>query len=682
MTDGRSRRARSCVVLGILAFTWGGAALGQEAPAQASPPATPPPATQPATQPVAAAPAAAAPPKAKASTASAASTAGPVGTTAPTAPAKPGAAVTTGAADGPPAPGAAEEPAPTNAFEILLADLERDKKELDDLTRRAAGAKGDERDLLLPQLEDVAERYHRRLGEAATAVMATPPPGDDAARVGAAKASIAGQLAGEERRIIAALDENQAGLKLVRQKLEKASADERLPLIEDRRAHVERAGHLLGALDANIQARKTLKETADQAVAGLKKRLGDGARFVDAELHSLADQLKRLKKGAEGALPAEQKTRQAEWTEQRSLLAELQKRQLALMDSYGLDTTRYRQDLIRTTGEVSEDILDAKVAKGLVTTLRDDALAWLKDNAVTIAFKVGSFLLILVGFVLLGRIARWLARRAVAGSTHLSGLASDFFVKMVGRVVVFAGFVVAAAQIGIEVGPVLAGLGIAGFVLGFALQDTLSNFASGMMIIMYRPFDVGDVVEAAGVMGTVNAMTLVSTSILTFDNQMLVVPNNKIWGGVIRNVTHQPTRRIDLEFAIGYADDVDHARSLLEDIVKDERVLAEPAAIVRLNQLGESAVKFIVRPWVKTEDYWDVYWAITSEVKRRFDLEGISFPFPQQDVHLHTAPPASQRERKSGARPTESKRPMESTRPSQSGPPLDAGRPSEFEGVG
>lgn len=641
MTYGASARVGRYVALGLLTFTF--AAAAEETPAPASPPTTV--AAQPAagTSPVSAAPAAPTPaskPKAKASPAAATAAPAPSATPATAAPNQAPAA-SAGAA----LPAAPDAPAGESSLDALLGDLDRDKKELDDLTRRAAAAQGEERDLLLPQLQDVAERYHRRLAEAASAVVATPPPSPDAARLETVKASIAGQLAAEERRILAAFDENHAALTQVRQKLDKAAGDERVSLLEDRRTHIERAGDLLGAVDANIQARKTLKQPADYAIAGLKKRLSEGARVVDAELHSLADQLARLKKGGEGDLPAEQKARQAEWTDQRTLLAELQKKQLALMDTYGLDTSRYKQDLIRTTGEVSEDILDAEVAKGLLTTLKDDALDWLKDNAVTIAFKAFSFLLILVTFALLARVARWLARRAVARATQISGLASEFFVKMVGRLVLFAGWVVAAAQVGIEVGPVLAGLGIAGFVLGFALQDTLSNFASGMMIIMYRPFDVGDVIEAAGVMGTVDAMNVVSTSILTFDNQRLVVPNNKIWGGVIRNVTAQPNRRIDLTFGTSYADDIDLARSVLEDVIrKNERVLSEPAAVVRLNELGESAVRFIVRPWVKTEDYWDAYWEITSEVKRRFDQEGIRMPFPQQEVHLHTVPPHSERQ--------------------------------------
>ena len=189
---------------------------------------------------------------------------------------------------------------------------------------------------------------------------------------------------------------------------------------------------------------------------------------------------------------------------------------------------------------------------------------------------------------------------------------------------------------GISVGPLLAGLGVAGFVIGFALQDTLANFASGLMILLYRPFDVGDIVETGGVFGKVKEMSLVNTTVLTFDNQTLVVPNSKIWGDVIKNVTAQDIRRVDLVFGIGYADDIPKAEGILEEVVRGhEKVLQDPQPVVKLHELGDSSVNFIVRPWVKRDDYWDVYWDVTRQVKLRFDAEGVTIPFPQRDVHLH-----------------------------------------------
>jgi small conductance mechanosensitive channel len=132
-------------------------------------------------------------------------------------------------------------------------------------------------------------------------------------------------------------------------------------------------------------------------------------------------------------------------------------------------------------------------------------------------------------------------------------------------------------------------------------------------------------------------MSLVNTTVLTFDNQTLVVPNSKIWGDVIKNVTAQTIRRVDLVFGIGYADDIPKAEAILEDIVRShEKVLKDPEPVVKLHELGDSSVNFVMRPWVKRDDYWDVYWDITREVKLRFDAEGVSIPFPQRDVHLYT----------------------------------------------
>jgi len=158
-----------------------------------------------------------------------------------------------------------------------------------------------------------------------------------------------------------------------------------------------------------------------------------------------------------------------------------------------------------------------------------------------------------------------------------------------------------------------------------------------VMILLYRPYDVGDMVEVSGgTFGKVNRMSLVSTTILTIDNQSLVVPNNKIWGDVIKNVTAQHLRRVDMVFGISYSADIPHAEKVLMDILKSsEYVVDDPAPEVHLHTLNDSSVDFVVRPWVKTDEYWKGYWDVTRAVKMRFDEEGISIPFPQRDVHLY-----------------------------------------------
>jgi small conductance mechanosensitive channel len=311
------------------------------------------------------------------------------------------------------------------------------------------------------------------------------------------------------------------------------------------------------------------------------------------------------------------------------------------MDLRGLDTAAYSQLLIKATGEITSKILDRQVLAGMLQQWLKQAKLWLVDNGPAIVVKSFVVLLILFVFRLLGNFAGKLVQRGIASSKlKFSKLLQDFFVSVTSKAVLFLGILIALSQLGIQLGPLLAGLGVVGFIVGFALQDTLSNFASGMMILIYRPFDVGDLIEAGGVMGKVSEMSLVSTSVLTVDNQKLVVPNNKIWGDVIRNVTAQQSRRIDMTFGIGYSDDIAHAERVLNEIVQsEERVLDDPEPVIRLHNLGESSVDFIVRPWVRTTDYWEVYWDITRKVKERFDAEGISIPFPQRDVHLFQQAP-------------------------------------------
>jgi small conductance mechanosensitive channel len=273
------------------------------------------------------------------------------------------------------------------------------------------------------------------------------------------------------------------------------------------------------------------------------------------------------------------------------------------------------------------------------------------------------FALILLLFWLLAGIARKITSRAVESErVRMSQLLKRMLVSLASGTVKVLGVLVALSQLGIEVGPLLAGLGIAGFIVGFALQDTLANFAAGAMILAYRPYDVGDIIDCAGgVFGKVGSMNLVSTTILTFDNQTKVVPNGKIWGDVITNVTAQRVRRVDLTFGISYSDDIALAEKILWSAVEGhEKVLANPEPIVKLHELGDSSVNFVVRPWVARDDYWDVYWDLTREVKVRFDREGITIPFPQRDIHFY---PASRAEiaASGGPRPSVASAPHEQT---------------------
>jgi len=198
-------------------------------------------------------------------------------------------------------------------------------------------------------------------------------------------------------------------------------------------------------------------------------------------------------------------------------------------------------------------------------------------------------------------------------------------------------FVVIAAlsQLGIDTTSLVALMGAAGLAVGLSLQSSLSNFASGVMLIIFRPFTKGDFVEAGGATGVVDKISIFTTTMTTPDNKEVIVPNGSILSNNITNFSARPTRRVDMVFGISYDDDIRKAKQLLEEIIAaDDRVLAEPAPVIALGELADSSVNFLVRPWVNAADYWAVLWSTTEAVKLKFDEAGISIPYPQLDVHM------------------------------------------------
>lgn len=313
---------------------------------------------------------------------------------------------------------------------------------------------------------------------------------------------------------------------------------------------------------------------------------------------------------------------------------------IGLLERLQLDAAFYKAVLVQQGQSLSIRDIESDVVMSLVGDAWDNLSKAASARAPDILFNIMVFVLIL----LVARILARLTKRAVRAACErpgvdISTLLKDVLVSVSGGTVTALGLLMALSQIGISLGPMLAGLGVAGFVVGFALQDTLGNFAAGGMILIYRPYDVDDFVEVVGASGLVKKMSLVSTTITTFDNQTLVIPNSKIWGDVIKNVTAQKVRRVDMVFGIGYSDDVELAERVLADIVNsNEKILKNPEALIKLHELADSSINFVVRPWTRTEDYWDVYWNVTREVKMRFDREGLSIPFPQRDVHLYQEP--------------------------------------------
>ena len=202
--------------------------------------------------------------------------------------------------------------------------------------------------------------------------------------------------------------------------------------------------------------------------------------------------------------------------------------------------------------------------------------------------------------------------------------------------IVWVGVILAAlGQFGVETASFIAVLGAAGFAIGFALQGSLANFASGVLLLIFRPFKEGDFIDVAGVAGVVKEMHLFNTILFTPDNIKVYVPNGQIYGNTIKNVTANDTRRIDLVIGIGYGSPMDKAKEIMEEIIAaDERVLKDPAVTIAVAELADSSVNFVVRPWVNTSDYWAVRFDVTKRIKERFDEEGIEIPFPQRTVHI------------------------------------------------
>jgi|GEM_PF-36604 len=411
----------------------------------------------------------------------------------------------------------------------------------------------------------------------------------------------------------------------------------------DARVAIGRLNTLYRALRDNIKLQRAYDLDTAAAEAELNTRLEERAAMTSAFLDlSTADA--QAARAQLAALPddTEIAARVALAEHRMSLSSDTLKSTASLMKEQGLDTSIYNAQLISTTGAITADIFDISVLRDLFTGWLSSAGDAITDNAGDMFLSVLLFIVVLLVFLKLANIAQRFITKGLASSRiHLSQLLSRMIISVTRGVIIAIGVLIALSQLGISLGPLLAGLGIAGFVLGFALQDSLSNFASGLMILIYKPFDVGDVVEVGGnVSGTVSHMSLVNTTVLTFDNQTLIVPNNSIWQDVIKNVTAQKTRRIDLVFGIGYSDDIEKAERILTGIIESNKaILEDPKPVVRLHELGESSVNFVVRPWVKTENYWPVYWDVTRQVKMKFDAEDISIPFPQRDVHLFAESP-------------------------------------------
>ncbi len=247
---------------------------------------------------------------------------------------------------------------------------------------------------------------------------------------------------------------------------------------------------------------------------------------------------------------------------------------------------------------------------------------------------VGAVVVLIIGRMAAG-IIRSNVRKAMV-KAEVDATLIPFVASLVYYVVLAVVIIAVLSLFGIQTTSLIAVLGAAGLAVGLALQGTLSNFAAGVMLLMFRPFKVGDFVEIGGIAGSVVAVKIFSTVIKTGDNIMITVPNSQVWGGTIKNYNGFDTRRIDLVMGIDYGDDIQVAMDTIGRIVNaDERVLADPVPLIAVANLGDSSVEIVVRPWVKGADYWGVRFDLTRQLKEGLEAAGCSFPFPQQDVHMH-----------------------------------------------
>jgi small conductance mechanosensitive channel len=260
---------------------------------------------------------------------------------------------------------------------------------------------------------------------------------------------------------------------------------------------------------------------------------------------------------------------------------------------------------------------------------------WISENGVNWGIQIGIAIAIFFIGKIIARMISNLIEKAMsrAGSDQML---VDFIGNISYALLIVAVVLAAIDSLGVNVTSLMAIVAAAGLAIGLALKDSLSNFAAGVMIIIFRPFKTGDYITAGGVSGVVDEIDLFATMMHTGDNQRIIVPNSAIMGGTITNTSALPTRRIDLVFGIGYGDDIGQARDIMMAIIEaDERILKDPAPSITVGELADSSVNLKVRPWVNSEDYWSVRPDLLENIKVKFDEAGISIPYPQQDVHMH-----------------------------------------------
>jgi len=267
----------------------------------------------------------------------------------------------------------------------------------------------------------------------------------------------------------------------------------------------------------------------------------------------------------------------------------------------------------------------------------------MSNGVETISDIIGLYALNIAIAIVIFVVGKWLAKKItdivvkiIRKNPNFDETLVKFFENIIYYLLIVVVVLTALEQVGVESTSFLAILGAAGLAVGLALKDSLSNFASGVMIIFFKPFKIGDVVTAGGITGKITEVHLFNTEFTTGDNQKILVPNGSITSGSIVNINAHAKRRVDLLVGVGYGDDLKKVKETISKIIEaNEKVLLEDGVTIAVSELADSSVNLVVRAWVNTPDYWDVKWALTENIKNTFDAEGISIPFPQRDVHLY-----------------------------------------------
>ena len=303
------------------------------------------------------------------------------------------------------------------------------------------------------------------------------------------------------------------------------------------------------------------------------------------------------------------------------------------------------EDAIAKYRAYRSSIIIDELRKADAETLGQRILKWLtaRDGGIEIGIDIVVVLASLLGLLFLARIVRAITRRWMGRIKGLSSLLAGFLSGTLYWLTIVIGLSLVLSVLGIDITPLFALIGGISFILAFAMQETIANFFSGLMIMLNKPFDEGDYVDLEGLAsGTVKQTNLISTTIATIDNKIVAIPNNRVWNSVITNVSASETRRVDMIFGISYSDSIERATELLKEIVTDHPLALEtPEPVICVGELADSSVNILCRPWSKNEDYWTLYWDMQRTVKERFDAEGISIPFPQRSIHVESGSPIS-----------------------------------------